>query len=173
MVPDLGVMVLLRQILTFLGLFILKVKDIEGSSALVGVANLVLGLHSINTLILSILLIFHILPTLEITLILLNSIYGIYNVSKNKVEKLRNLPSGVDQRLLPRILFLSTLFFDSREVLVESVTITHVVTRLVIRCIHHDVVNVLVKVADTIAQSLLLVHGQVGWGLIVHLRVQL
>merc|ERR1719329_702016 len=49
------------------------VDDVVGSAALVGIANLVLILHLVDPLLLSALLFFHVLPPLQIPLVLLDS----------------------------------------------------------------------------------------------------
>lgn len=95
-------MVLLSQELSLLRIFVAEINNIEGSSALVSVSNLVLVPHLLNFLALALLFVFHVLPPSEVTLVLLHSF-------------------GVHDLLLALRLDISSDFVVGGEVSVESV----------------------------------------------------
>ena len=68
----LGVVVFLGKVLALLGFIIRQVENIEGSTTLVCIANLVFGTHGINLHISSVIFFFHVFPTLQITFVFLN-----------------------------------------------------------------------------------------------------
>ena len=71
--PDLLIMVLLPQEFPLLRIFIAEINNIKSSSSLVGISHLVLISHLLNLLALSLLLVFHVLPSSEVTFVFLHS----------------------------------------------------------------------------------------------------
>ena len=71
--PHLGSVVALPEELPLFRLFILKIKNVVGCTRLVRVANLVLPLHQLNLLVIPRILFLHVLPSLQVTFVFLNS----------------------------------------------------------------------------------------------------
>ena len=69
----LGIGISLLETLTFQSVIVVKIKNVVGCTSLIRVSNLILVLHLSYLLALSILLFFHVFPSFQVSLILLNS----------------------------------------------------------------------------------------------------
>lgn len=71
--PHLVVVIPLLQVLALLRILVAKVDDIIGCSAFIGVTDFILLCHVLNAPALALFFVLHILPPLEVALVLLNS----------------------------------------------------------------------------------------------------
>jgi hypothetical protein len=109
---------------------------------------LIFVFHDRDTLSLSILLFLHILPPLEVPLILLNPTHP--------SNHLKNLPPGINDFLFFPDGFFSIFFFNCCEISVESVVLGQEVTALWVRRVDQGVVHILVVLANPVTESGLL-----------------
>lgn len=130
------------------------VDDVVGSATLVGIANLVLILHLVDPLLLSALLFFHVLPPLQIPLVLLDS-------------------SRVYLLLFDLVPLLPLGLLDRGEIAHKSVIRLLKVAARWVWIVHKHVVDVLIKVANLISQSFLVARRRrlAGCGLLLILHI--
>lgn len=144
----------LLQVASLVSPVVFQVDDIEGGSPFVGIANLVLLPHKVDLVSLPLPFILHVLPPLEIPLVLLNS-------------------SRIYQLLLIPVAHVSLSFLDSCEVSHIAIFGRLEVTALGVGVVHQYVVHILVIVADSISEPLLVAQRKIGIILFEHLLTKL
>jgi len=125
------------QLLPLHRIVIVLVQDVVRVGARCFLADLIPALHAINSLTFKFVLFFHVLPSFQITIKLLNSF-------------------RIDDLLLSKSFLVSHLFVVGSEVLVEAVFIGHEVRAAGVRVVHKHVVCELLVPTDAVPQSLLL-----------------